>query len=289
MDSTRKRFQVLPLVKTAFADWLKHNATRLAASLAFYSILSLAPLFVIITAAAGFIFGDEAATGQIFSQIKGIVGPAGAEVIQSVVKNADRPAEGTFATVLGVLTLLYGASGVFVELQDALNTIWEVPVKSGSGIWNTVRHRFASFGMVLAIGFLLLVSLVLSAALSALTSYAGAMFAESIVLEILNFVLSFFVVTALFAMIFKILPDVRIDWRDVWIGSFVTAALFTIGKYLIGLYLGRAGVATPFGAAGSMVALVIWIYYSGLILFFGAELTQILVKANGRAPVSTNK
>jgi membrane protein len=281
--------RIWTILREAAAEWVNDNATRLAAALAFYTILSVAPLLVIVTAAAGKIYGSsEVATERLVNEVREFVGDAGAEVVKTTLEHADRPKAGLVATVIGVVTVLFGASGVFGELQSAMNFVWNVKPKAGRGIWATIRDRFLSFGMVLVVGFLLLVSLVITTALAAMNEYlAGLVPGLPTLMHVANLVLSFAVVTVLFAMIFKVLPDVRIAWRDVWLGAAVTAALFTLGKYLIGLYLGRAGVATPFGAAGSVVAFVVWVYYSGLILFFGAELTQVTAKHAGRQIVPT--
>ena len=266
------------ILYNAAAGWIDHNAPRLSAALAFYTILSVAPLLVIVTAIAGAVFGEEAASGQLIDQLRGILGESGAEVVKSVIEKSDKASAGTSASIIGIATLLFGASGVFGELQGALNTVWNVKPKPGRGILGTIHDRFLSFGMVLAVGFLLLVTLIITTALAAFSGYLeGLVPGLSSIMQIANSLLSFFLVTALFAMIFKLLPDVKIIWRDVLFGSLVTALLFTIGKVFIGLYLGKAGVATPFGAAGSLVAFVVWIYYSSLILFFGVELTQATV------------
>lgn len=271
------------VVREAASDWMADKATRLSAALAFYTILSVAPLFVIATAVAGLVFGQEAATGALADQLRGVLGDAGAEVVQTTVAHASRPQQGILAGIIGIATLLYGASGVFGELQDSLNTVWGVQPKPGRGIWGTIRDRFLSFGMVLVFGFLLLVTLILTAALAAFSGYLGSIMPGlPAVMYVANAVLSFVVVTVLFALLFKFLPDARIAWPEVWFGAVVTAVLFTAGKYLIGLYLGKAGVATPFGAAGSVVAFVVWVYYSGLILFFGAELTKVSARHAGR-------
>lgn len=271
-------------LREAAHGWIDANATRLSAALAFYTILSIAPLFVIAIAIAGAVFGDEAASGALTEQLRGLLGEAGAEVAKTAIQRADKPNAGIIATVIGVVTLLFGASGVFNELQSSLNAVWDVKPKSGRGIWAKVRDRFLSFGMVLVIGFLLLISLVLSTALNAFGGFLdGLAPGVPTLMWIANFLLSFAIVTVLFALMFKYLPDARVAWTDVWFGATVTAVLFTIGKYLIGLYLGKAGVGTPYGAAGSLVAFVVWVYYSGLIVFFGAELTQVGAKRAGRA------
>ncbi len=269
---------VWTILRDAGSGWISDNAPRLSAALAFYTILSVAPLLVIVTAIAGAVFGDDAASGRLVDQLSDILGESGATVMRSVIEKADRPTAGTLASVIGIVTLLFGASGVFGELQGALNIVWNVKAKPGRGIWGTVRDRFLSFGMVLAVGFLLMVTLIITTGLAAFSGYLeGLVPGLALMMQIANTLLSFLLVTALFAMIFKFLPDVKIDWRDVWFGALVTALLFTIGKVFIGLYLGKVGVATPFGAAGSLVAFIVWIYYSSLILFFGVELTQATV------------
>jgi len=271
------------ILKEAGEGWIEDKASRLAAALAFYTILSVAPMFLIAIAIAGAVFGEEAATGALSDQLRGLVGDAGAEVARTAVEHADKPKAGTIATIIGVVTLLFGASGVFGELQGALNAVWNVKPKPDRGIWGTVRDRFLSFGMVLVVGFLLLVSLVLSTAMAAVGKYADGMAPGiPLLMQTGNFLLSFVVVACLFALIFKYLPDAKVAWRDVWFGALVTAVLFTLGKYAIGMYLGRSAPGTPFGAAGSLVAFVVWVYYSGLIVFFGAELTQVTAAHAGR-------
>lgn len=271
------------IIREAVSAWIDDNAARLSAALAFYTILSIAPLLLLITAIAGWVLQTEAASGELQTQMREFVGDAGADVLKTTVEHADRPKTGLLASIIGIGTLLFGASGVFGELQSAMNVVWNVKPKPGGGILTTIRNRFLSFGMVLAVGFLLLVSLVVTTTLAALGKYFnGLVPGLPTLMHIGNFLLSFVVVTILFALIFKFLPDAKIAWRDVWFGALVTAALFTLGKYLIGLYLGTAGVATPFGAAGSVVAFVIWVYYSGLIVFFGAELTEVKARHSGR-------
>jgi membrane protein len=271
------------ILREAASEWVDDKATRLSAAIAFYTILSLAPLFLIVIAIAGAVFGQEAATGALTNELRGLVGEAGAQVVSTTVERADKPGEGILASIIGIVTLLIGASGVFGELQDALNTAWDVKTKPGRGIWGTIRDRFLSFSMVLVVGFLLLVSLVITTTLASCSGYLGGLVPGlPVIMHVTNFVLSLLVVTVLFALLFKLLPDAEIAWRDVWFGAAVTALLFTLGKYLIGIYLGRGGVATPFGAAGSLVAFIVWVYYSGLILFFGAELTKVTAQHAGR-------
>ena len=270
------------LVKAAVSEWTEDKVPRLGAALAFYSVLSLAPLLLIAIAIAGLVFGAEAAQGQLVGQIRSLVGTEGGRAIEAMLANAPKHGAGVVATVVGLATLLYGASGVFGQLQDALNTIWEVEPKPGRGLWGFVRDRFLSFTMVLGTGFLLLVSLVLSTALAAAGKYLGGFLPDwAPALQALDLAVTFAVITLLFAMIFKYLPDVEIAWGDVWLGGVSTAALFLVGKFAIGLYLGRSGIGSAYGAAGSFVVLLVWINYSAQILFFGAEFTQVYAKRHG--------
>jgi len=288
MNSPRKSQRVafprsvLVLVRQTASDWIDDHAPRLAAALAYYALLSLAPLIVVALAVASFAFDEEAARGGIARELGGLVGSAGAEAIQNIVKNAKAPAAGIVSSVIGGIVLLFGASGVFGELEAALDTIWEVKPREGQGIRGLIRERLFSFAMVMGVAFLLLVSLVVSTALAALGRFlSGALPGGEAVWQVLNFVISLGVVTCLFAVTFKTVPHARVAWRDVWIGSFVTALLFTLGKLLIGLYLGRASVSSGYGAAGSLVVLVIWVYYSASILLFGAEFTQVYAATYG--------
>lgn len=272
-------WQVLKETGTA---WDEDNVTRLAASLAYYTLLSIAPLIILAVAVTGLAFGEEAARQHIAGEIAGVVGAGAADAIQSIAKNAHTPGTGVLSVAVGLLVLLFGASGVFGELQSALNTVWDVAPKPGRGIWGVVKDRFFSFTLVVGVAFLLLVSLVVSAGLT----WVGQVFEQTlpggaIVWQVLNFGISFAVVTALFALMFKKLPDVNIKWRDVWVGSAVTAALFTLGKFGLGIYLGSAGVSSAYGAAGSIVALVIWVYYSAQVLLIGAEFTEVYARRFG--------
>jgi membrane protein len=272
------------ILREAGLAWIKAKATRLSAALAFYTLLSVAPLFIIATAIAGAVFGERAATGALTEELRGVVGNAGAEVTTMIVDHANRAKQGIMATIIGIITMLFGASGVFNALHDALNTIWEVnPKSSGSGIWALVRERFLAFAMVLVIGFLLLASVILNTILSASNAYLTRLIPEVPVLDQFNhLLLSFLFSTVLFALILKILPDVKVFWRDVWLGAAITSALFTAGNYLIGIYLSRGTVASPFGAAGSLVAFLVWVYYSGLIVLFGAALTKVTAQQADR-------
>lgn len=274
------------LLKETFREWSEDGASRLAAALAYYTTFSLAPLLVLIIAIAGLVGGHEAAQNQTMSQVEDLLGTEGREFVQGMIESASKPATGLTATLIGVVTLLFGALGVFGELQNSLNTIWEVKPKPAQslldGIKRFIGRRLLSFTMVLGIGFLLLASLVVSAAVSAFAEYIGTRWPlANFWLELINFLVSFAVIMLLFAMIFKFLPEIRIAWKDVWLGAAVTSALFSLGKFLIGFYLGRSEVGNTFGAAGSLAILLIWIYYSAQILFFGAEFTQVYANRYG--------
>jgi len=270
------------IVKETASNWLDDKAPRLAASLALYTLMSLAPLLILAVSVAGLMFGEDAARGQIAHQLAGVLGDKGALAVQAILANAKTPSSGVLGTIVGLALALFGASGVFGELQGTLNTIWDVDSAPGRGVWGFVRDRFFSFTLVLGVAFLLLVSLVVSAGLAAIGAYLSHLLPGGAVLwQVLNFLISLSVTTLLFAAIYKVVPDVTIRWRDVWIGSAVTAVLFSLGRFAIGLYVGRSTVASPFGAAGSVVALVVWVYYSAQILFFGAELTQVFARRHG--------
>lgn len=275
------------LLRTTAVQWNDHNAPRLGAALAYYTVLSIAPLLVVLIAIASFVFGEQASRGQIVWEIQDTVGADGAKAIQSILQNAHRPASGLLATVLGVITLLLGASAVFGELRDSLNLIWNVDPRQGSGLWGVVKYRFFSFAMVFGIGFLLLVSLVLTALLSSMGKYLSGIYSvPAIALHVGNSVLSLLVITLLFALIFKFVPDTPVQWRDVWMGAAATSILFTLGKFIIGLYLGKASIGSAYGAAGSLVILLVWVYYSAQIFFFGAEFTHVYAVRNGDAKPS---
>src|SRR5262245_48101968 len=264
------------LITAAYSEWSEDNASRLAAALSFYAALSLAPLLIIVLGIAGFVFGREAATGQLIAEMRMFFGHQRAQIFQDIIASANRPASGLVSTIVGTIVLLFGASGVFSALQDGLNTVWNVQRKGERGLVGVIKNQFLSFAMVFGIGFLLLVSLVISALLSALGDILfGGVTARAIAVEIGNFILSFLCVTILFALMYKVLPDVEIVWNDVWIGAVLTALLFTLGKLGLGIYLGRSTFASAYGAAGSFVVILVWIYYSAQIVFFGAELTQV--------------
>ena len=273
--------ELIALFKDTASAWSDDNASRLAAALACYTLLSIAPLIVLSVAIAGMVFGREAAQGQIAGELGSVVGAEGATAIQSIVANAKNPESGLLASVGGIAVLLFGASGVFGELQAAMNTVWEVEPKPGRGIWGVIKDRFFSFTMVLGVGFLLLVSLVVSAALAAVGSYLSHAVPLAPVWQLLNLVISLGVTALIFALMFKVIPDVKIAWRDVALGAAVTAVLFSLGRLLLGLYIGRSSVSSAYGAAGSLVALVLWVYYSGQIFLFGAEFTQVYAARYG--------
>lgn len=274
---------IFTLLKETVDEWNKDKASRLAAALAYYTVFSLSPLLIIAIAIAGAIFGEEAARGEIVGQIQGLVGKDGAEFIQTAIESAAKPTEGGgFASAISVVVLLFGASGVFAQLQDALNTIWEVQPDPKAGAGGFIRARFLAFSMVLGIGFLLLVSLLLSAGLSGVVAYLGNLFPIiSSLLQVANFVLGFIVTTVLFGLIYKFLPDVKITWSDVLIGAAMTSLLFSIGRYALGLYLGNSSFGSTYGAAGSLVIILAWVYYAAQILFFGAEFTQVYARRYG--------
>jgi len=268
------------LIKETVADWQADKVSLWAAALAYYTAFSLAPLLIIAIAIAGAVFGEEAARGEIVGQIQGLVGKQGAEAIQTMLQNTQRPGSGgVVATIIGIVTLLLGASGVFGQLQEALNTIWHVKPKPNLGIKAFVQDRFLSFAMVIVIGFLLLVSLVLSAAIAGVSHFVDNAFQGfAIVGQIINFSISLVVITFLFALIYKVLPDVKIPWRYLWTGSIITALLFNIGKFFISYYLGSSSVASTYSAAASLGIILIWVYYSAQILLLGAEFIKVYVR-----------
>lgn len=269
-------------MQAAFDGWWKHNCLRLGAALAYYSVFSLGPLLILVTAICGFAYGEEAAHGQLFGQIRQLIGDDGAAALQSLLASAKSPANNVLASIIGFVTLLVGATGVFAELKDSLNLIWDVKPKEESGLWSFARTRLMSFAMILAIGFLLLVSLVVSAALAAVSKYVGEVLPVPVwVFSTLAFFVSLAMITVLFAMLFKVLPDTHVNWRDVWMGAGLTSLLFTIGKTVIGLYLGKSSVASAYGAAGSVVIVLLWTYYSSQILFFGAEFSAVYSRKLG--------
>lgn len=270
------------LLKQTVAEWQRDKVSRLAAALAYYTTFALAPILIIAIAIASFLFEQSTVQSRILDQIQSLLGANAAGLIEEMLTSRSTSEGGFWATIVSVGLLILGASGLFVQLQDALNTVWNVVAKKDEGIWGLVRNRLLSFGMVLAIGFLLLVSLMVSAGLSAVSGVFGELLPGwDIAWRLLNTAFSFGVITLLFAMIYKVLPDVKIAWGDVWTGAVITALLFTIGKALIGLYIGNSSVASAYGAAGSFVVLLLWIYYSSQILLFGAEFTQVYANRFG--------
>jgi membrane protein len=269
------------LLKSTFSECIADNVQRMSAALAYYTIFSLAPLLVIAIAIAGLVFGEKAAQGEIVGEIQELIGQDGAKAVQTMIQSAYRPAHSVIAAVIGVVTLLFGATGAFSEVYDALNIIWDVDAKPSTGL-AILKARFLSFGMILIIGFLLMVSLVVSATLAGIAKFAASgLVMPAAVLHSIDLVFSFAVITVLFAMIFKTLPELKIAWSDVWMGAALTALLFAVGKFVIGFYIGKSVPASSYGAAGSLVIVVAWIYYSALILYFGAEFTQVYAHAFG--------
>ena len=271
---------ILSLLKETAKEWSDDKAPRLGAALAYYTVFSLAPLLIIFITVAGLVFAN--AQGAIMTQVQGLIGDKGSEMIESMIEAAQKPKESTIATSLGFIALIFGAAGVFIQLKDALNTVWEVPPPKAGGIWAFLRKYFLSFTFVLGLAFLALVTLVVSAGLAALGTYLEGLFpAMNVVMKVVSFAVAFGLMTFIFAMLFKYLPDAKIRWRDVWLGAAVTSVLFVIGKFGLGFYLGRAGAASAYGAAGSLVLVLLWVYYSAQILFFGAEFTQVYAQRHG--------
>lgn len=271
------------LLKQTAQSWLADYAPSMGAALAYYTLFSLAPLLLIVISVAGLIFGEDAARGEIAHQLSDLMGSAGAKAVQDLLTSVDKPLEGSLATVLGLLMLFVGATTVFAELQDALDRIWRVPTRESSRGWlKLVRARLLSFGMILAIGFLLMVSLVVSAVIGVMGSWLQPVFGAWVALAaVVNAIGSFVLVSTMFALIYKVMPRAQVQWQDVWTGAVFTATLFTFGKLLIGLYIGRSGVISGFGAAGSLVVVLLWVYYSAQIFFIGAEFTWVYANAYG--------
>lgn len=273
---------IFSLFKQTFDEWNEDRAPRLAAALSYYTIFSIAPFLIVVIAIAGLVATPDAVRGSLDEQIQGLVGREGADMIQELIQNTSKPQENIIASIIGLVTLLLGAGGVFGQLQDALNTVWGVKPRPGKSIIETIKDRFLSFTMVLGVGFMLLVSLLLSSFLSSVhTFFLGLLPGAEFILQIVNFVISFGVITLLFALMYKILPDVEIQWRDVIVGAAVTSLLFVIGKTALGLYLGNSGVLSTYGAAGSLIIILLWIFYSAQILLFGAEFTQVYAQKYG--------
>jgi membrane protein len=280
----------ISLLKQTYKKWDQHNCARLSASVAFYTLLSFAPLLIVLTAVVGLAESKTSADNDLIYQAKNMLGERGAEVVKTLLASAQEPSTGVFASIVSFILLLSGASGVFTELRSALNLIWDAAPQTSSAVMGVVKERLFSFGIVLSVGFLLLVSLLLSAALAFIEEFFGQMIpVPPILLDCANFIASFAVITFLFALLFKYLPAIHISWRDVTLGAIGTALLFTIGKLLLALYLGRASVTSAYGAAGSLVAFIIWVYYSAQIFFFGAEFTRVYADAHPRTPKPLTK
>lgn len=275
--------QTWALVKAAFSSWLDDYAPSMGAALAYYTIFSIAPLLLIVISTAGLVFGEQAVRGEIFGQLQGLMGDEGARAVQSLLESVSEPKKGVIATVIGTVLLLIGATTVFSELQSDFDRIWRASDEDkAGGVWQLIRSRLLSFGIILGIGFLMMVSLVFSAAMAALGKWWGPLFSGlEISATVLNSVFSFALMTAVFAMLYKFMPRVRIHWQDVWTGAIVTALLFTIGKILIGLYIGKSAITSGFGAAGSLVVVLVWVYYSAQIFLLGAEFTWVYAHAHG--------
>lgn len=271
------------LIRSTFKAWGEDKAPRLAAALSYYTIFSLAPLLVVVIAITGFVIGSNGAIrSQILGQVQGLVGSQGAQIVDTLITNTSKPRQGIPATVIGVVTMILGATGVFGQLQDSLNTIWKVAPRKTRTIWSMMRDRAMTFAMVVGLAFLLLVSLVITTALSVISRYfAGLLGGATFITQLLNYVVSIAVITFIFGAVFKVLPDVKIKWNDVWVGALVTAILFIAGQFLISLYLGSAAASTTYGAAGSLVILLLWVYYSAQILFMGAEFTKVYADFRG--------
>ncbi|MEP7156365.1 MAG: YihY/virulence factor BrkB family protein [Betaproteobacteria bacterium] len=268
------------LTRRAVDSWMEDGAQSMGAALSYYTIFSLAPLLLIVLSLGGLVFGPDAVRGEIFAQLNGLMGADAAKAIEDLLANVNKPAQGILATVVGIVLTLVGATSVFGELQTALDRIWRAPAveKRGglAGLWLLLRTRLLSFGMILGLAFVLMVSLVLGALMAALGKWWGGNFAGwEMVMQFSNEALSFALTTAVFAMIYKLMPRVPVRWQDVWLGALVTAMLFTIGKFLIGLYIGRSGIASGFGAAGSLIIILVWVYYSAQIFLIGAEFTSV--------------
>ena len=275
--------QIWTLAKAAFSSWLDDYAPSMGAALAYYTMFSIAPLLLIVISTAGLVFGEEAVRGEIFGQLQGLMGDQGAQAVQSLLESVSEPKKGMAGTIIGSVLLLIGATTVFAELQDAFDRIWRAPDKDKTGgVWQLIRSRLLSFGIILGIGFLMIVSLVFSAAIAALGKWWGPLFSNlEVIATVLNFVFSFALMTAVFAMLYKFMPRVKIHWKDVWAGATVTALLFTVGKILIGIYIGKSAISSGFGAVGSLVVVLVWVYYSAQIFLLGAEFTWVYAHAHG--------
>ncbi len=281
-----KNFSVKPawlLLKETSSQFAEHKALKLSASLAYYTIFSLAPMLIVIIALCSLFLGREAIEGKVYQQLKEFVGSDAALQIQEVIKNTSLEGNTFVATVIGIVTLIVGATGVFTEIQDSINTVWGIQVNHKRGWLKMLINRLLSFSMVVSIGFLLMVSLIINALVSAFSDRLSFFFPELTlyVFHVVNFLLTFGIITLLFAIVFKVLPDAKIKWKDVTVGAVFTAALFIIGKMIITFYLGRSHLGLAYGAAGSLIIILVWVYYSSIILYFGAEFTQVYARKHG--------
>jgi membrane protein len=282
------RHTVWKLAKESVVEFWEDSPFQLAAALSFYTLLSLSPLVLIVVAAAGLVWGEQSVRAELLNQIRGLVGPAGAETVRMVLEGTTISGHSLGSMIVGILTLLFGATTVFVQLQSSLNQIWDVKtavtkVTRRGLFWSLIRTRLLSLTLILVVGFLLLVSLVMSAALAALQGYLSrALPGGGMLWQTVNLLVSLLVISVLIAMVYRLLPDVRLDWRDVWVGAVTTSVLFGVGKFLIGLYLGQASIGSSYGAAGSLVVFLVWVYYSSLIMFLGAEMTFVYAQHRRR-------
>ena len=289
-NDNRSFSELWALIKLAASAWLDDYAPSMGAALSYYTLFSLAPLLLIVISVAGLAFGADAVRGEIVGQLQGLMGKDAAKTVEQILASVSQPAQGITATVIGIVLVLIGATSVFAELQSALDRIWRAPAREkSSGLWTLLRTRLLSFGMILGIAFLMMVSLVLGALMAAVGKWWGGIFVGwEVLAQILNEVFSLALTTTVFAMIYKLMPRVKVRWQDVWLGAIVTAALFTIGKFLIGYYIGKSGIASGFGAAGSLVIILVWVYYSAQIFLIGAEFTWVHAHAFTPAIAASN-
>ncbi len=283
MDARERSTQALNLVSQVLRSWIDDAAPSMGAALSYYTLFSMGPLLLIVMSVAGFVFGAEAARGELFGQLHGLIGDEAAKTLESLLATLDKPGQSLSANMIGFAFLLIGATSVFGELQNALDRIWRAPARVNSGgVWKILRARLLSLGLILGFAFLLMVSLVAGAAVSAASKWWGPIFQNFETLaQIVNIAFGFILSTIIFAMIYKLMPRAQVRWKDVWIGALVTSVLFTIGKYLIGLYIGTSGIASVYGAAGSIVVILVWVYYSAQIFLIGAEFTWVYARTYG--------
>jgi membrane protein len=274
---------IIYLIKETIKEFNEDNAIYYSASLSYYTIFSLPPIIIIIVSVAGSLFGKETISSEIYHQFSSLLGPQGAQQIESMVRGAQKIHSNLLATFIGIGTLIFASTGVFIAIQTSLNVIWDVKAKPKSNIIKLIKDRILSFALIITLAFLLLVSLVIHALLVAIIDLFSQQFENVTILliQLTNFIVPLFIITLLFAVIFKFLPDAKIHWRDVWTGSLFTSLLFTLGKFLIGLYLGNSNIGSVYGAAGTVILILLWVFYSSIILFFGAEFTQVYAKTYG--------